>query len=1377
MAGNTISTTGVLYINGNQVENTFQNVQRITRSLERDLRRLPVGTREFTATAEQLSRARARFAEVRNEINTLDGALNRSRGFLGLFRNGLISFGDTFRQVFTANTASMFFENIISKGKATVDQLLKIADAMTDVEKTTGMSTEQVKNLWTQFDEMDTRTSKLERLKIAEVGGRLGVPLEEMKDFVQEVDKAYVALGDSFDGGLEGVVDQLGKIKGLFNGTKELTYADAINKVGSAMNTLAAKGTASEGNIANFTLRVGNLPESLRPAIDKVLGLGAAFEESGIDAQIASSGISNFLSTAGGNIEGFAVSMQMSVAEAEKLLNTKPEEFFLRFAAGMKGVSGTETSKIFESLKLNSLEVQKVIGAAANRTDDFRISMQTAGEEMSKMTSLTDEFNKKNNNAPAILEKLKNAFGDIFTSTNIINKFENLIQAVGWLTGVTDESGDGIIIFKDRLSTLYKFFIVSISVVIGYNAALLILVMTTKNVTRETLVYNLVQKAKVFWDTTARAATLLYAAAKALLTGNTIRATVAMRAFNIATKANLIGVLVAVITAVVTAMVMFSDSIDEAAEKQKKLNAINKESEKGIVSQKNELNQLIKVAQDDNASKEIRSAAIKKLNELSPQYLGNLTLENIKTQEATNAVKAYTDALLRNSRIKVLNKKLDEVSEKKIDLEDQDIKNFAKDGGNWIDRNMSFLSPSELKNLDKNQIKQFGIWRKKYGDDYAKSMMDTFGYIYEKRNKAIQSLNDEAGEISEEITKLSTYDTPTDNVVVPKNVVVPNNASKNNTAGAGNDKNDDLEKSREAYYKSLEAKADADKKFLELERSKKDEEFKILQDSKQKEWDLEIQDYENRKSEIGEQNNEIKNQIKKTDDEILKLQSNRKKTKSPEAQKNFDNAIAQLQETNKKRKTLIDVNNQIEEQMFQTHGFNLLRIEEKWETLGYEKKVESAQLQIDLDRKVAEDEINNINTLDDARLALSEMKYLKLTDLELRNIQTLEDAKKALRENADRAYLESQMRFLEEQKKLLVQLINDPSLSSEAIAKLKKDLEELSIRITQVKSAMDGGAEADSKKVVEEQKNAKEKTDILGFSAQDWEDSFKNLDTTSGKIKALGMAFQALGNAGQMFSQLMQNQNEKELRQFTKVQSNKQKALLKQLNEGYITQEEYAKASEQLEVDLANKKSEMAYKEAKAEKVSKIFSAIGATALAVATALTAGPVMGPILAGIVGALGAVQVGIIASQPLPERATFYDGGFTGTGFGSPDSSGAKPAGIVHANEWVAPEWMTAHPRYAKVIDYLESVRQGNNKGYAEGGIVENTKSDAATLAPNNQNSEYVMQNNYVLQELLVLLRKLDDEGIIAYMIANEKNGKLIKTAVKKSDKIESRNARK
>jgi MFS family permease len=51
--------------------------------------------------------------------------------------------------------------------------------------------------------------------------------------------------------------------------------------------------------------------------------------------------------------------------------------------------------------------------------------------------------------------------------------------------------------------------------------------------------------------------------------------------------------------------------------------------------------------------------------------------------------------------------------------------------------------------------------------------------------------------------------------------------------------------------------------------------------------------------------------------------------------------------------------------------------------------------------------------------------------------------------------------------------------------------------------------------------------------------------------------------------------------------------------------------------------------------------AIVNTAEAVTKALTVGPILGPILAGIIAALGAVQVALIAKQPIPlaEGATF------------------------------------------------------------------------------------------------------------------------------------------
>lgn len=66
--------------------------------------------------------------------------------------------------------------------------------------------------------------------------------------------------------------------------------------------------------------------------------------------------------------------------------------------------------------------------------------------------------------------------------------------------------------------------------------------------------------------------------------------------------------------------------------------------------------------------------------------------------------------------------------------------------------------------------------------------------------------------------------------------------------------------------------------------------------------------------------------------------------------------------------------------------------------------------------------------------------------------------------------------------------------------------------------------------------------------------------------------------------------------------------------------------------------------------------------------------------------------------------FDSGGYTGSGFGSPDSSGHRPAGIVHANEYVVPKWQVQHPAYSPIINTLES---GRLKGYADGGLVTNS----------------------------------------------------------------------
>lgn len=1370
MAGTKITSTGVLYINGQQVENTFSNISRATKKLESEFKKLTIGTEEWRKKAEEVKTARARLEEVRKEVNAITNAVDTSGNALTRFVDKLFNFGETFQGVFTGNIAASFFEDIVGNAEAVVDKLLEVADAMTDVEKTTGMTTDQVKDLWDAFDEMDTRTSKVDRLKIAEVAGRLGVPLGQMKSFIVEIDKAYVALGDSFSGGLEAVVEQIGTIKGLFTTTKEMSYADAINQIGSAMNTLAAQGTASEGNISEFATRVGTLPDALKPGIDKVLGLGAAFEEAGIDAQIGASGFTNFLTTAGENIEAFAVSMRMSTTDAKNLLNTKPEEFFLRFSQGMKGLNGTETAKVLESLKLGSLEVQKAVGAAANSTDAFRKSMKIAGEEMEKGTSLSDEFNKKNMNAPAIIEKIKNAWNDMFTSTNVINFFEPVVKGLGWITGVTREAGDGIREFKERLELLAKLITVITIGIYSYTLAMRVLLAMKKQGAMFTAIEIAFEKGLNAMYAIQRGAVLLLAAAKALLTGNITRATVAMRAFSIATKTNPIAILISLVAAATAAYFLFRKETEASIVALNKYTAaakvngdIQKQIQKeeasamGDLRKKTEL--YLAIIKDKNSSLEARKLAYERLIAVYPQFKGTLDDEYRATAKLTTVYDQLISKLKEASEVRAYQKLLDKAAENRVNAEtaridaefkakQEEIENKGRDAQN--------KKRSEQAIKEREQLKGIGD---KY-DRQAIAVRQTLDYQELKDNESQNLKKSKIIENNAKLYESNLVKRIASNTDLSKKLLkTPDEKSpdvgKNIEAPGKKKKEKDPNKDDDSAIKEAD-KANAD--LLKAQQTFTEEKLKIIEDSLIKEAATEA----NRRN-TEQQNLQIEND--RILHEIKVLEKKKAETKSKVAKEEYEKAAGV-------KRNVININNQIDIQQEQTHLFTMARLQENIDSIVFQRFVEMEQRRLDESRRKDEEEIIQITSLTDAKVLLKNNEYLKLTETELQNIQTLEDAKAALREAADRKMNKAMLISLENQSNMLKESLK--GLTGEAAEKLKADLDALTVKITQLKSAIKTGEGTDDKKVKEEKDATKEKIDVLGFSAKDWEGAFKNLDTTAGKLKAAQMAVQALGNAFQAYSNLQQSLNDREMRKFDKNQSKKKKDLLKQLNEGYINQEEYHKQLELLDVQKANKEAEIAYKQAKAQKTVQIASAVSGTALGVIGALTMSPwtPANYALAAAVGILGAIQIATIAAQPLPERPSFYVGGHTGSGFGSPDASGFKAAGIVHQNEWVAPKWMLEDPKTANVIDYLESVRTGKTKPMAEGGF----SSDNSTAAgvPNSQNSsnDNALQYMAVMSDVKDLLQYLKDNGVDAWIIEDAENGKKIKRMIKKIDIIEN-----
>lgn len=103
----------------------------------------------------------------------------------------------------------------------------------------------------------------------------------------------------------------------------------------------------------------------------------------------------------------------------------------------------------------------------------------------------------------------------------------------------------------------------------------------------------------------------------------------------------------AVIAAVVVAVKSWSDATELSEGIQKSFNAITKASNEQVETQKTKISDLTKIVLDHNSSQADRLAAIKKINEISPDYLGNITEESFRTGEAAKSIDKYLDALNR----------------------------------------------------------------------------------------------------------------------------------------------------------------------------------------------------------------------------------------------------------------------------------------------------------------------------------------------------------------------------------------------------------------------------------------------------------------------------------------------------------------------------------------------------------------------------------------------------------------------------------------------------------------------------------------------------------------------------------------------------------
>ncbi len=234
--------------------------------------------------------------------------------------------------------------------------------------------------------------------------------------------------------------------------------------------------------------------------------------------------------------------------------------------------------------------------------------------------------------------------------------------------------------------------------------------------------------------------------------------------------------------------------------------------------------------------------------------------------------------------------------------------------------------------------------------------------------------------------------------------------------------------------------------------------------------------------------------------------------------------------------------------------------------------------------------------------------------------------------------------------------------------------------------------------------------DIFGFSQEDWDKFFKNLENGKFGADELSMAFGAVSEAANMalnlysgYDKMMTAKENAELKKYKKNQNAKKKQLQSRLDAGLMSQAQYDAETQRMDEEYDKKQEALEIKQAKRQKAMSLAQVAIDTAAAVgkAIAMYAWP-WSLIPIAFATATGAAQAALIAATPI---AGAEKGGFPveraqdGKRFNAsvePDKRGYvdRPTVLVGENgmEYVIPNEAIQNPTAVPIIDTLEAVRR-------------------------------------------------------------------------------------
>lgn len=523
----------------------------------------------------------------------------------------------------------------------------------------------------------------------------------------------------------------------------------AVLKFAKAVDT----DLASAASLAGASLRIFNLDAEDTERALSTMAIGTT--SSALNFEY----LNNAMSTVGPVANSFGFSIEETTALLGALANSG-------FDASS---AATATRNVLLNLADGSGKLALALGGPVHNLDDLVKGLKklnSEGIDLNKALELTDKrsvaaFNTFLNGTDSVLalrdavtgaEDAFNAMsvemGDnVQGSLNILSStIEGVILRFYESKGILRDLIDLVTLMVNGVGFMIDMFnkwgTVTYTVtafLVSYYGGLKIATLWQARFKTATLASVVAEKAHAAQLYISRAATLAYAAAKALLTGNTTRCTAALRLMRIELIKNPYTALIAVVLAAAVAIYQFAKRNKEASESIKAYGKAMEKTTKHYDEQKAKIEALIAAIHDENISNTLREKKMRELKDLIPEYNAELSKEGKVIRENKKAIDDYLTSLERQIKAEAFREELIELYRKKFPKERELEKNKEEESkaanslaGARIGSSMrsSTLSTSGTKSLNQ------GL------DQNVKSMESLYSDAQKKTKKTEQDLKE-----------------------------------------------------------------------------------------------------------------------------------------------------------------------------------------------------------------------------------------------------------------------------------------------------------------------------------------------------------------------------------------------------------------------------------------------------------------------------------------------------------------------------------------------------------------------------------------------------------------------------------------------------------